>query len=82
MESVKLGALIHSVTVAVCVWEPEVPVTTSVYCPGAAVELAVSVSVVLDVVGLGENVPVTPLGSPLTEKFTLPVNPYESETYM
>jgi hypothetical protein len=48
----------------------------SVYWPTGAVLLAVSVSVLLEVVGFGVNAAVTPLGSPDTERFTLPVNPY------
>ncbi len=60
--------------VAVCV--PDVPVIVSVYCPTAAELVAVSVMVLLLVVGFGEKDAVTPLGRPDTEKFTLPVNPY------
>jgi hypothetical protein len=59
---------------AIC--EPDVPVMVTVYCPRAAALLAVNVSVLLAVVGLGEKDPVTPLGSPETERFTLPVKPY------
>jgi hypothetical protein len=47
-----------------------------VYCPSAAVLLAVNVSVLFPVVGVGEKEAVTPLGSPDTDKSTLPVNPY------
>ncbi len=47
-----------------------------VYCPRLAELLAVSVSVLLPVVGFGEKEAVTPLGRPETERFTLPVNPY------
>ena len=60
--------------VAVCV--PEVPVIVRVYCPTAAVLLAVNVNVLVPVVGFGENAAVTPLGSPVTARFTLPVKPY------
>lgn len=50
------------------------------YCP-VGVELdAVSVSVLLEVVGLVEKAAVTPLGSPETDRFTLPVNPYSEYT--
>lgn len=58
------------------VCEPDVPVTVMVYWPSVAELLAVSVSVLVPVVGLGEKLPVTPLGSPETERFTLPVKPY------
>ena len=43
---------------------------------GVALLLAVNVSVEVEVVGLGENEAVTPLGRPETVRFTLPVNPY------
>lgn len=65
-----------SVTAVVAVCEPEVPVTVRVDWPTAALPLAVSVNVVLDVVGLGENDAVTPAGNPETEKLTLLLNPY------
>ncbi len=58
------------------VCEPDVPVMVTVYCPRVAALLAVSVRVLLPVVGLGEKDAVTPLGSPETERFTLPVKPY------
>jgi hypothetical protein len=47
----------------------------SVYCPVAAVLVAVSVSVAEEVVGFGLKDAVTPLGRPETERLTLPVNP-------
>ena len=57
---------------------PEVPVTVKVYCPMAAELLAVTVSVLVlfPVAGFGEKDAVTPVGSPETERLTLPVNPY------
>lgn len=55
---------------------PEVPVTVTVRCPMLAELLAVSVSVLLPVVGFGAMDAVTPLGRPDTERFTLPMNPY------
>ena len=55
---------------------PEVPVRVAVYCPTGAELLAVSVSVLLPVVGFGMKDPVTPVGSPDTERVTLPANPY------
>jgi hypothetical protein len=42
--------------------------------------LAVSVIVLLPVVGLGANDAVTPLGKPDAERVTLPVNPYCGST--
>ena len=62
---------------------PNVPVRVAVYCPTAAELLAVSVSVLLPVVGFGVKDAVTPAGSPDTERLTLPVNPYWgfTETY-
>ena len=57
--------------------EPEVPVMVSVYCPMLAELLAVSVKVLLPVVGFGLKDAVTPLGRPdVTAKLTLPLNPY------
>ena len=56
--------------------EPDVPVTVIMYCPRLAVLLAISVSVLLPVVGFGLKDAVTPLGRPDTARFTLPVNPY------
>ena len=48
----------------------------ALYCPVAAVLLAVSVSVLELVTGFGRKNAVTPLGRPVTARFTLPVNPY------
>jgi hypothetical protein len=62
--------------VVVTVSVPEVPVKVRVYCPGSAEGLAVTVKLLYEVVGLGENDAVTPLGRPDTERFTLPLNPY------
>jgi hypothetical protein len=50
------------------------------YCPRLAVLLALKVTVVVPVVGLGEKDAVTPLGRPDALKFTLPVNPFEGFT--
>ena len=72
----KVGTKIPSVIVCDAVCLPEVPVIVSVYWPTGAVLLAVSVNVLLEVAGFGVNAAVTPLGSPDTERFTLPVNPY------
>jgi hypothetical protein len=52
--------------VAVCEPDGAVPVTVSVYVPGAAavVEASVSVELPLPLIDVGENEPVTPLGAP------------------
>jgi hypothetical protein len=52
----------------------------TVYCPSAAVLLAVKVSALDEVVGLREKDAVTPLGRPDTARLTLPVNPYSEFT--
>lgn len=72
----KLGALTLRARVVVAVTEPEVPVIVRVVGPTGAVPAAVSVSVLEPMVGFGEKDAVTPLGRPVTERFTLPVNPY------
>ena len=82
-EIVKLGTETVTLRTVLTVREPEVPVTVALYGPGVAVLLAVRVSVLLPLVGLGARDAVTPLGRPVTERFTLPVNPYceLTETY-
>jgi hypothetical protein len=59
---------------------PEVPMTVTVASPRAAVPLAVSVSVLVPVVGFGVNDAVTPLGKFVAASWTLPANPYKSVT--
>lgn len=54
---------------------PEVPVIVTVEVPMVAVLLAVKVSVLLVVAVAGLNAAVTPEGSPLAARFTLPVKP-------
>lgn len=74
-----VGTYTAKLSVAVAVLVPEVPVMVRVLGPSWAVLDAVSVSVLsvpFAVVGLGEKDAVTPLGSPVTERLTLPVNPY------
>lgn len=75
-ESVKLGALTVKGRVVVAVSEPEVPVMVSVAAPKVAALVAVNVRVAFPVVGFGEKDADTPLGRPVTARFTLPVNPY------
>ena len=50
--------------------------------PVVAVLLTVSVKALVAVAGFGLNVAVTPLGSPVADKFTLPVNPFCGATVM
>ncbi len=61
----------------VCVKLPDVPVIVTVAVPVAAVTLAVRVSVLLLVAGLGLNAAVTPLGKPDAERVTLPLKPFD-----
>ncbi len=56
---------------------PDVPVIVTVAVPVAAVTLAVRVSVLLLVAGLGLNAAVTPLGKPDAERVTLPLKPFD-----
>jgi hypothetical protein len=77
---VKLGATIPKVKVVLAVWEPEVPVIVTTYCPRLAVLLAVSVSVLCPVVGFGLHDAVTPLGRPEAARVTFPVKPYRGVT--
>lgn len=62
--------------VVVLVNEPDFPVIVRVTVPGAAVALAVKVSVLYELAaGFGLNSAVTPLGRFDAERFTLPLNP-------
>jgi hypothetical protein len=72
----KLGGLTVRGTLVLLVKDPDVPVIVIMYCPRLAVLLAVKVSMLLPVVGVGLKDAVTPLGRPDTARFTLPVNPY------
>ena len=64
-------------SVVLAVSEPDVPVMVRVVVPGAAVLLAVSVSMVEpDAMGFWAKDAVTPAGRPVTARLTLPVNPY------
>lgn len=59
---------------------PDVPVMVTVAAPVVAVELAVSVRTLVDVVGLVPKLAVTPAGNPEADNVTLPVNPPEGVT--
>jgi len=82
-DSVKLGmtaALTVKLTVVVCVKLPDVPVIVTVAAPVVALPLAVKVSVEELVEGFGLKAAVTPLGRPVAEKVTLPLNPFVAAT--
>ena len=72
---VKFGVLTVTTIEVKATTLPEVPVIVTVKIPGVAVALAVRVSVVPDVEGLGENEAVTPFGTPVAANCTLPLNP-------
>ena len=61
---------------------PEVPVIVTVDIPVVAVALAMSVKILVPVVGLVPNDAVTPLGRPDAAKVTLPVKPFWGATVM
>lgn len=82
-ESEKSGVAVAftvSEIVVVCVSEPEVPVIVTVEVPVVAVEPAVNVTELVDVVGLVPKLAVTPDGRPEADNVTLPVNPPEGLT--
>lgn len=60
--------------------EPEVPVIVIVAGPVAAVLLAVRVRMLELLVGLVLNAAVTPAGTPVAARVTLPVNPFRLVT--
>jgi hypothetical protein len=65
---------------ALAVFVPSVPVIITVRLPTVAELLAVSVSKLVPVVGLGVNDAVTPLGSADVARLTLPANPVRGVT--
>ena len=69
------GVKIARVKVVLAVTLPDVAVTVTVLVPVGTEPLAFNVNVLNPVVGLGEKDAVTPLGSPETERLTLPVKP-------
>jgi hypothetical protein len=76
-ESVKLGAGVTvRVMAVVLVRLPPVPVIVTVKPPVGAVLEAVRVNVLLEVVLLGRNEAVTPLGNPEADRLTLALNPF------
>ncbi len=66
------------------VWvsDPDVPVIVTVEVPTVAVELAVKVTTLVDVVGLVPNDAVTPEGRPEADSVTEPVKPPEGVSVM
>ena len=68
--------MMPTLTTAVCVKPPDVPLTVTVAVPVAAVSVAVTVNTLaLDVLA-GLNDAVTPVGKVSADKVTLPVNPF------
>ncbi len=63
-------------TIVVLVRVPDVPVIATVAEPAVAVPLAVRVSVLVAVAGLGLKDAVTPLGRPEADKLTLSLKPF------
>lgn len=59
---------------------PDTPVIVTILCPIGAVLLAVKVIVDVLVVGLVENVAVTPAGRFVAVRFTLPEKPFSCTT--
>ena len=73
----RFAVVTTSVTVAVCVSEPLVPVIVKVGLPAGVLLVVVTVSVEDPdpLIDGGENDGVAPLGSPLALRLTDPVNP-------
>ena len=81
--SVKFGAaLTTSVAVALCVRLPLVPVIVIVYVPVGVLEAVVTLSAEdpEPVTEVGLNVPVAPVGSPVTLNVTAPLKPLNAPT--
>jgi len=74
---VKLGAVFTvRLSVVVAVRAPDAPLIVTTKVPKAAVGLAVSVRVLVEVVGFGLNDAVTPVGKPVAVNVTLPLKPF------
>jgi hypothetical protein len=71
----KSGTLTMIEMLKVCVREPLTPVMTSGYVPPGVLAVVATVNTEDPVVGFGANVPLAPVGNPLTLKLTAPVNP-------
>ena len=70
--------LTTSVVVVVCEKLPFCPVIVSVALPGGVLLLVCTVNMEVPdpVIDVGFNEAVAPAGRPLTDKFTVPVNPF------
>jgi len=69
-------------TVAVCATAPLVPVIVNVELPAVTpTVVTVSVELPVPVTDPALNVPFDPAGSPLTLKFTAPLNPFNAPTF-
>src|SRR5580693_354828 len=81
---VKFGVVLLTVRlkVVVAIRLPDVPVMVTAKVPVVAEPLAVSVSVLVELVGFGLNTAVTPLGRPDAARVMLPANPFTSFTVM
>jgi hypothetical protein len=76
-DRLKLGAVFTvRLSVVIAVRPPDAPLIVTTKVPNDAVGLAVSVSVLVEVVGFGLNEAVTPLGKPVAVNVTLPLKPF------
>ena len=76
-DKLKLGAVFTvRLSVVVAVRVPDAPLIVTAKVPVAAVALAVSVKVLVEVVGFGLNDAVTPVGKPVAVNVTLPLKPF------
>ena len=79
----KLGGRMVSGRTTDCVGTPLlVPFTVNVEFPEEVEALSVSVSVAVPDVAMeaGEKLYVTPVGNPVTERSTVPLNPFSADT--
>jgi hypothetical protein len=70
------AAFTTSVTLAVCVRFPLVPVMVSVKLPVCAVAVVVTVRVDVPVVEVGLKLPLAPVPKPVALRSTVPVKPF------
>ena len=71
-----------SLIVVIALWLPEAPIIVTVAAPFFAVALAVRVSVLVPLAGLGLNAAVTPLGKPDAVRVTVPLKPFDGVMVM
>jgi len=81
-ESVNVGVATVSVTDAVLIKLPDVPVMTTFAVLAGALLLTLKVSVLVLLVAVGVKDALTPLGRPDADKLTLPLNPFCGMTEM